>query len=716
MPDYAPESDFLTNLRNDYSEDEAGWKPVRDEGRIDIRYIAGDAWEPADRQARLLNNRLCLTFDEFSQYTNQLVNDSLQNKRAVKVTANGNGAQDDEAELRANRIRQIEYRSNAQQAYTTAFENTVQRSFGWVRIISKFVGRSRTEQELIIQAVPNPDMVTPGPHVMPDGSDILRLWFHEQWSHGEFKRKFPKAKLQDFSTREWSDLAPAWIQRDKIMVCEYWTKDGDGNVVQRMTNGVEVLGTTQWAGKDIPFIPCYGKVLFTQENGKTERQIHSLIRLAREPFKAYCYVRTCEAEMIAQIPKFPYMVRRGSLTPNELELLKSSVSEPVAVIQVEARVAEMSATGPPEFPVRNPYDANALVGLEAAAEAFRRAIQAAIGQSALPTQAQRRNEKSGVALKQIEDSGQRGSFHFLAHYEAMITRVGLLLNDLLKPIHDTPRDMTIRKPDDSTKVVRINDPAWQNPDTGETEHLQFSDGDFDVTISTGPQNDSEREAQSDFADLMISSPEFAQIAGPQNMPKIMAKAIRLKNVGPLGDAIADLLDPPQKEGENDPQQMQAQMAQAQQHLEMMSKQLEALTETVKTDQVKQQGLLALQDKKADLEILLQQMKDATSIRLAEIAAEAKGLQIGMQHEADHEKQALGHAVEMSEAENARQHEAAMGAMSGDQALEQGDQQHAQALEQGQQGHQQALEQGAMGHEQALEQGAQQAALAPQPEA
>ncbi len=698
-----PTGDALANLRNDYSEDEAGWKPVRDEGRTDIRYVAGDAWDPPDRAERIKNARLCLTFDEFSQYTNQLVNDSLQNKRAVKVTANGNGADDKEAELRANRIRQIEYRSNAQQAYTTAFENTVQRSFGWVRIISKYVNNSKREQELIIHAVPNPDMVTPGPHVMPDGSDIQRLWFHEQWSHKEFLRKFPKAKIRDFSSNEWIDLAPAWIQRDRIMVCEYWTKDEDGNVLQRITNGVEVLGTTPWAGKDIPFVPCYGKVLFTQFNGKTEREIHSLIRLAREPFKAYCYVRTCEAELIAQMPKFPYFVRRGSLTPQSLEALVRSVSEPVAVIEVEALLAEMSGTGPPEFPVRNPYDPTALAGLEAAAEAFRRAIQAAIGQSALPTQAQRRNEKSGVALKQIEDSGQRGSFHFLAHYEAMITRVGLLLNDLLKPIHDTPRDMTIRKPDDTTQVVRINDPNWRNPEKNDQpEHLQFTDGDFDVTISTGPQNDSEREAQSDFADLLIGNPQFMQLAG-QNAPKIMAQAIRLRNVGPLGDAIADLLDPPQQQV--DPQQQQQQMAKAQQLMEAQTKQIEALTHQIQTEQVKAQA-----------QIDLQYVRNAGAIEVAKIAAMAKGIHI--QTEADEEMIALGmeQQHEATQNEQDRQHEAAMAAMQGQQQAQQTDQQGAQQAQQSAQDHQQQLEQGAAGHEQQLQQGAQAAALAPQPEA
>lgn len=696
--------DFLREVRDAYAADEAGWDPIRKEGQKDIRYVSGDAWEQKDRDERVNNNRLCLTFDELGQYTNQLINDSLQNKRAIKVTPTGSGADDKEAQLRADRIRQIEYRSNAQLAYTTAFQNTVERSYGWVRINTDWSSAHKTEQEIKIGAVPNPDMITPGPHVMPDGSDLKRLWFREWWTHAEFKRRMPDADIKDFSSRELFDVAPLWIHDDRVLVCEYWAKDEDDTVCSYLTNGVEVLKKSLWAGKVLPFAPCYGKVLFTAVDGRTERQIHSLPRLAREPFRSYCYVMTSIAEIISQLPKFPYFVYRGSLSPAMMVELQRSVHEAVAAIEVEPRIPEISGE-PPPFPQRNPIDLAQLPGLMAAAEAYRRSIQAAIGQSALPTQAQRRNEKSGVALKQIEDSGQRGSFHFLDHYAAMITRVGVIVNDLLGPIHDTARDMTIRKPDDATKVVRINDPSWVNPDTQQPEYLQFTDGSFDVTISTGPSNDSEREAQSDFADLLISSPEFAQVAGPQNMAKIMAKAIKLKNVGPLGDAIADLLDPPQKDGQQDPQQMQAQMQQAQQHLEMMSKQLEGLTETIKTDKIKMDG-----------QIKLQAMRDATSMKVAVIAARTKGVIVNT--ETDQELIALDMQQQHEAEQNAadRHHEASLAAMEHEQGMQAADQQHQQALAQGEQGHQQAIEQGAMGHEQALEQGQQAADLAPPPEA
>lgn len=711
--------DFLKDLRDNCASDEGEWHPIRTEGQKDIKFIGGDPWDAEEKRYRASKGRLCLSFDELGQYTNQAINDLFQNKRAIKVTPISSGASDKEAELRADAIRQIEYRSNAQQAYTVMFENAIQRSFGWVRVFTRYVDpKTKGETEIVIGSIPNPDMITPGPFVMPNGSDLKRLTNREVRTHAEFKREFPRARIKDLSSTELMSLdnISGWLRPNQVTIAEHWVKDEDGHVCQYFTNGIEIFKKVEWPGKEIPFVPCLGKVLYVQSEGKTERQIHSMIRLAREPFQAYCFTMTSIAEKLAQMPKFPYFVRKGSLSAASLADLVRSVTEPVAAIEVEAMLPEMQ-TGPPEFPQRNPIDLADIQAGMAAAEAFRRTIQAAIGQSPLPTMAQRRNEKSGVALKEITDTGQRGSYHFVAHHEAAVTRVGEILNDLLTSHHGTePKGLAVRKADDKTQMVQLNDPSWVNPDTQQPEHLAFSDAGFDVTLSTGPAVDSEREAASDFADLLLQSPEIAQIVGPEVMKQIIAISIKLKDVGPLGDQMAELISPSKQQGQDDPQQMKAQMQKAQQAMDMQSKQLEALTQQLQTDQVKADNAIKLQDLKNQHDIALQVQKDATAIKVAWLNARSKGVQIQM--EADEEMIALGmdqqHEATQNEAD--RQHEAAMQAMQGGQAAQQTDQQGTQQAQQSAQDHQQQLEQGAAGHEQSLEQGAQQAALAPQPEA
>jgi hypothetical protein len=113
-----------------------------------------------------------------------------------------------------------------------------------------------------------------------------------------------------------------------------------------------------------------------------------------------------------------------------------------------------------------------------------------------------------------------------------------------------------------------------------------------VTISTGPSYDSEREAASDFADLLVQQPQVFALLGPL--------VVKLKNLGPIGDKIADLLSiiqPPEaraimnadKNGGPDPVQLQQQLAEAMKQLEVMQGELEAKTRVIETDQVKAQA-------------------------------------------------------------------------------------------------------------------------------
>lgn len=641
-------ADVLEEMLQRYERDVNEWSDIRAEGTTDMRYVSGDPWAYGDRRAREMAGRPVMSFDELGQYVNQLINEIRQHKRAIKVDTKGYGANDDEARLREAIIRQIEYQSNAQQAaYTPMFENTVQRSYGFLRVKAKFVANPEAsggsgasfDQELVLEGLPNPDLVTIDCDITkPDGSDMGHAWIAESWALADYKRKFPKAKVQDFSPELAKGLPKAWqYNQARIQVAEYWRKeyenrtlllfsvDGqralevfeedletpayapikklmdDGmapsreRVVERpivkqfLTNGFEVLGQeTVWPGGSIPIVCCFGKILYVDEGSGPKRKVLSLIRLARDPQMMVCYYRTTQAELVGMMGRFPYMIRRGSIKNDQMLLLQKSMHEPVAVIEVESSVEGAAPGFVPEMPVRNPF-APELERLEIGVEGARRAIQAAMGINPLPTSAQRKNEKSGVALKEIRNAEQQGSFHFIDSYEAALTRAGTILNELLPHYYDTPRDITTRTASDETKVVRINDEQQLAP--GQDKPVTLTpEGQFDVTLSTGPSYASEREAASDFADNLAQNPQLMAILGPL--------VIKLKNLGPIGDEMVELLTamaPPPvqavmkkgQEGAPDPAQLMQQLEQASQMIDALSKELEAKTKVVETDQVKE---------------------------------------------------------------------------------------------------------------------------------
>jgi hypothetical protein len=616
-------ADDLKALRDEFTHDEAEWSPIRAEGAIDMRYAAGDPWDPEDRRRRLKANRPCVNADEIGQYINQVVNEVRANKRAVKFTPNGNGATDESAKFYADKMREIEYRSRAQIGYTTAFENCVQRSFGFVRVNKRYASPESVHMDLWIDPVPNPNLITPGCEtLMPDLSDMTTCWVREAYSLEEYNAKWKKHKIAKI-TGDLISSAFGWFRDDKrVFVGEHWTitteprtllivQPFDGGeptgifedeipksqplpgqvlktrkvdyprVVQQITNGVEVLEENEWEGKYIPIVGCLGKIIYINESGEMKRQILSMVRLARDPQMMLAFIATAQAETIGSLTKFPYFSYEGQLSQASKNLIAQSVHEPVALVEVRPTVEGVQAGTVLPLPQRNPWVLD-LSQLELGKESFRRATQSSMGQSPLPTAAQRRNEKSGVALKHIEEMGQRGSFHFTDHYLDMITQTGVIIEDLMdKAAYDATRSTGIRKDDDQAEIVRINDPNDPKSISTKGHHL--------VTVSTGPSFESERDAANDFAGNLIESQTLTMMPPPMAM-KVIAKAIKLKDLGPIGDQIAEIISPePSKDGQPTPEQLQQQLEQLHGQMQQMGQALQEAQQAVQTKQIEAQG-------------------------------------------------------------------------------------------------------------------------------
>jgi hypothetical protein len=721
--------DVLDELKERYTDASTQWDEIRREGTLDMRAVAGDPWDPTDREAREKAGRPCLSLDELGQYSNQVINDIRSNKRGITVSPKGRGANDLTARFRQGKIRDIEYQSNAQQAYTTMLENAVQRGYGFLRIKAQFCYPDKGfDQDLVIEPVVNPDLVTPDPdHVRTDGADLGFLFYEERRSVKAFARDFPDATVRSFDTAT-INASSGWVNGVDLRLAEYWTKEpgaprtllllkpgprtaADPNpqpielyadtinghqpsseqilksrvvtplqVTQYLTNGVEILSETPWLGASIPWVCCYGKVIYLKDAaGRQARQLLSMIRLARDPYMLYCYYRTCQAELVGMTPKFPYFVAKGQLDAANLALLVQSLSQPVAVVEYLSKTAAQpeGGLGPP---TRQPYEPP-IAALEMGAEGARRAIQAAIGASPLPTSAQRRNEKSGVALKQIEDTAQKGSFHFVDHHDEAVMRAGAILNECIPKYYDTARETSLRDAKDQPQMVRINDPAAQNPE-GFAGLIDTARGEHDVTISVGPKKDSERDAASDFADQVIGNPQLAQVVGPQKMTELIASAIRLKNLGPIGDEMADTISPQDKQ-KADPRQAQQHIGELEGQLQKLQQIAGQQAKMIETDQIKG----SVQVKLKTLELAFERWKtiadNATKLEAARISA-AKGT-TNAALEAQEEAIALDRelAADAAGAQRDAAHDVGMAALE-----------HAHALEQGQQAHDQALEQGA----------------------
>ncbi len=722
-PPERPDDEVLEEIRERRTEATEAWKDIRTEGNKDVMCVAGDVWkamDPEGFQQRQDAMRPAMAPDEIGQYLNQVGNDVRQNKRSIKATPIGNGASKKSAEFIQARIRQIEYRSNAQrEVYSPTFEDALQRSYGFGRILAKRVSDISRNYELLLEGFPNPDVVLVDPYgamLAPDCSKIQYAFVLDaSRTRKQFKREFKDAQVVEF-TDEHMRIAPDWIKGNTITLAEYWTieqvrrrvvflkiapergffakglpraplaSEIDAEhwvdvpyVCQYLTNGVELLAKkgqkkrTPWPAKSIPIFSCFGKALYVQSGSDTQRRLLSMVRHARQPMMYYSYIRTCESEVVGGVPRATWVGYEGQFRGHETDWQKAN-HEPVPYLVAKPFTEATGNTLLP-LPVRQNWDPP-LQNLDMLAESARRMIQAAMGTSPLPTEAQRINQKSGKALDRIEASGQKGSYHFVDHLDGMITRVGVLLAELIPYYDDAIGEVTVRKPNDQAMQQRINDPNDPESVMVSPDHLH------DITISVGPYEADEREASSDFADTIISNALLMQMVGPQKGAKLTAQAIRLKAVGPIGDEMADIIDPKQPDEGAPPTPQQVQDLQTQ--LQQTQAQLQEAMKPTAVEEVRQKGAADIKRMELDFQDKKLAIESEVKIAVAELGAKVDRLtlfleeraRVGVQaHDATQAEHDRAHEVGMAALQHG--HALAAGAQGSDLAMQQAE--HAQAI-------------------------------------
>lgn len=603
---------FLKEKRDRFDYMLEAWKDIRDQHDTDMKFLAGEQWEEKEKTRRQKAHIPYITLDELTQFVNQLVNDIRQNKHAVAVSPKGAGATNRSAQHRADWIRGIEYQSQGQTAYVTAAERMIGGSYGFVKLECEYEGMS-FNQTCRIRPVPNENTVLMDPDCIhydcSDGEDAFEFAF---MSEARFKRLWPNAQIKSF-TDEIKAIAPNWIKEGQVQVASYWYVEiekieicevdlgdkgvrvmrtselpkkldmgrilkrrdwDDRKIIQYMMNGVEVLEKKDprpkdktkekaagWPGQWIPLIPFWGKEYYIDFGSGSKRLIESLIRKARDPQRLFNYYASQELMEAKMSPRTPYMGPRGMFSNNKEEW--GDVNEtPKGFIEWDQPEGFPPGSVKPE---RIPFQPNFQL-YEIAKEAASRSIQKAMGISPLPVEAQRANEKSGIALKRIQGERAQGSFHFIDNFDRSISYVGRQLDDVYDKIVDSARDVTGRKEDGTFYLARVKDP--KHP-----KNVQDA-GDHDVTIATGPSADSEREEAAQFADTLAEIPGVFQRIGDL--------IVRLRNVGPIGEQMADRLTPPEfanKPGQDDfPPQAKAIVNQLQQQLQLAQQAIQQLTQ------------------------------------------------------------------------------------------------------------------------------------------
>lgn len=612
----ADHEELLRDIRDDFSYFRDFWRENHAEAKIDLRFVSGDPWDIDARREREDNNRPVLSPDELDQYLNAAVNNLRQNKRAIKVNAKGDGANDQDAERRSAIIRGIEYQSNAQSAYANAFECAINCGIGFFGVTTKKSGKNG---EVVpgIRTIENPLSVLLDPNAkLADFSDQKRCFVFDVIRKRDFEQKFPKALKRSFTADDMA-VASEWFQAENIVIAEYWRIDGydedgdDGKVTQYITNGVEILEENEWPGSWIPIIPVTGKKVYVPMGSEMKRMYYSMIRKARGPQMMLAYIASQEAEEYGMAPRAPLIGYVGQFETDK-EAWDTLNKVPRAYIQADPVVDQSNGNILP-LPTRMPFSPNASA-YEIGFERWRRSVQSSMGITPLPTAAQRSNEKSGVALDRIATQQAIGSYHFTDNFDRSLEYAGRQIDELITIVLDTPRQVAMRNPDDSHQLIHIVPKGQPMPaDVKPEEVFDPTSGEGDVTISTGMSYDSQRQEASAFVDLLVGNLGNLPVP-PQQKAELLAQAIKLKNIGPIGDEIAKIIDPTPPEGEEIPPQAKQAMGQMQQQNQALNAACQHYEQQIKQLEFEKQAKVV--DNQARVQI--EQMKIEADIAKAEI--------------------------------------------------------------------------------------------------
>lgn len=623
---------LLKRIRERYRYGLDKWKRNREEGQKNIRYVSGDPWDDADKQARQGRPTVCA--DELNQYVNQVVNTARMSPRGIKIDPAGDQATDDLAEYRENRIRAIEYACNASQAYLNGLQAAVERNLGYWRVSRAYVADDSDEQEIVILPVMNPDAILIDPDFKElDGSDIRWAFELDRIPLDVFEDEYPDAEKRSFSAEDFGDDASYWFDGKNILIASYWEiktvarKVGkkkrtaySRTVRQYITNGVEILREADpQPGPYIPIVPVFGKELWVDYGGGAERFLLSLVSLARDPQKALAYVMSSMLENVGQLPKTSFIGWKGQFeTDEEAWKTMNQVFHPY--LQLDPVLGEGGQALEPLGWAKSTPDFSAY---SVGTDICRRAIMSAMGISPLPSAAQRANQKSGVALQNIQSQQSVGSYHLVDSYDRAIKLTGRIVNQWLAETDLGETERAIREADGTHKLVKINTDAPVQVDDHEY-HFPIADdkGRYQVTVSSGTSTESQRSEASDFADTLIQNLKGLPIAPPQ-AAKILSLVVRMKQLGPLGDQMADIISPQDNGAQQQLAQLQQQGQQMQQAMQEMQQTLQKLMLERQGKVIEMQGKQQIAQLDAQVRLTEANLDRETKLAVAEIGTKAQ---------------------------------------------------------------------------------------------
>lgn len=613
-----PKSDdnFLKEARERFKKCEADEADIRSEALKDLQFVAGDQWDPKIKQDREKYNRPALTFNRLATFVQLVANEARQSKSQIKFQP-VEDADQDTAEVYEGLARHIQYSSDAEEAYETAFEYATGGSFGYFGFLNPYCDDDSFDTELAVRTIVDPfavyGVLTPACF----GREPRYAFVVDDMPLEEYKALYPKSKAVSMGFEEASKDASGWVGTETIRIAEYWTVEdktsviallADGSVVEAdevpegenivksrqvtrpvvkfcKINGIEILDGSEadWPGSKIPIVPVLGKKLIL----KGKPVLYSVVRFQRDPQQLINYAKTRIAESLATSPISPFVAVEGQISGHEKEWQTANTTLRPYLEYRAVSIGGQPAPPPQRQTFEPPIAAlSTFVGMEVDdLKAISGIFDASLGNQA--------REVSGLAIARRQQQSSSTNMHFRDNLERAFKKGGEIIAEVIPKIYDTPRTIRILGADETPKIVKVN--QMYRDEAGRTRNYDLTAGKYDLVVTVGQTYSTKRMESFDMMSQIIQgNPQLLATIGD-----IFFRNSDVAGANQLADRFKKML-PPQLQDDPgaDPKQqavaMQSQLQALSQQHDALVQALNVANETIKTKAVENQGKLDIE--------------------------------------------------------------------------------------------------------------------------
>lgn len=640
---------ILNVARERYELCKEAYYDIHKEGREDDSFRFGDQWPENVRRDREIEQRPCLTVNRLPQFIRQVTNDQKQNDPTATFTPVDDFGDVDTAKIYTGIYRNIDRNSNGTLARDWAFDGAAGRGFGYFRIVTDYVSPTSFLQEIRYKKVLDAYSVMLDPsHSEIDGSDANYAFVGTRMQKDEFIQAYGESKLAQKG--EWEvcgELLPSWVDEDSVLVMEYFYKDfksekllllstGESYTESQLKNrfengliaegteivderetvtaivkwikfaGTEIIERTDWPSQYIPIIPVYGELQIV--DGK--KVFKSVIRDAKDPQRMLNYWVSAETETIALAPRAPWIGYAGQFEGFE-DKWQTANSRSHAFLEVNPTMVNGQ---PAPLPQRNAFEppvqaiTNARVQAEGDLKGTTGIYDAALGQ--------RSNENSGIAIQRRANQAQTSNYHFTDNLAASIRHAGRIICELIPVIYDSARAQQILGEDGESEIVKINQ---EFEDNGKLRTYDLSRGKYDISIDMGPSYAAKRqEAVASMVEVVKMNPSLFGIMGD-----LLVKNMDWPGAQEIAERVKKTI-PPHLIGDNNgdvPPQVQAQMAQMNQAIQVLTAQLQDAQSKMQNKSMELESKERIEFSKMDVDLKKELLKASAPMSQAIVQAE-----------------------------------------------------------------------------------------------